>query len=137
MIKKLGLLLSVVALTFVLVACGGEDSPLAVYVDEHEEDLVAAFEAFGVGDASLSTSGNNEFIVRLETTADRYETMSGMAMFDSAGDAIEAFINDTRSDQIENLATAMANEIELDTLTIRVIVDFDGDELTNMTFTSR
>ena len=63
--------------------------------------------------------------------------MSNIGMFDSAGAAFEAFITDTRGGQLVDLATAIANEAGLEALTIRVIVNFDGEELTNITFASR
>jgi len=137
--KKLGLLLSALALVVVLAACGG-DSEIDTYLSENEETLTSIFENFGMGEFELTTSGDNELVASFETTADSYESMentSAIMGLDSVGETFAAFIDDVYSVHMYDLANAITNETELDSATVRIIVSFDGEELTNITFDSQ
>jgi len=138
MFKKLSLLLSVLFVATILVACGGGNSEIDNYLSDNEDTLVSIFGNMGLGDDfEMTTSGDNQLVVNFEVTEASYETMSGMAMFDDAGSAFEAFINDVSASHMYNLATAITNETDLDSATIRIIINFDGEELTTLTFNSQ
>lgn len=133
--KKLGLLLGVLVLGVVLVGCrGGGDNEIQTYLNENEATLVTIFGTLGLGEFELSTAGNDQLVATFELEDDTYQAMEAMGMFDSAAAAIEEFIVTMHTMNMRALAEVVEMETELDQVMIRIVVNFDEEELINLTF---
>jgi len=135
--KKLGLFLSVIAVAFALVACGGSTSEIQEYLDENIDNLTLIFDSLGLGDFELEAVGNDQIVATFELDDDTYDMMQGIlaiGSFGSVAEAVEVFIVDMHTVHMRALAAAIEVESELEQVMIRIIVNHDGDELANLTF---
>jgi len=135
--KKLGLLLGVFGILFMLVACGSS-SEMTNYIEENEEELLTIFESMELGAVELSTAGDDELVVTIETTQDEYDLLTEIrAIFDieETSEVFQMFILEQYTGLMQDLAFIIADETELDQVTIRIIVMLEERELVNETFT--
>ena len=136
--KKVKLLLSVLGLIVVLAGCSSS-SAISDYLSENEEMLTSIFDTMGLGTLRLSTSGDNELVATFAITADQYEDMEALIPLlgvEGVGDVLEAFIDASYSASMYQLAGVIANEADLSSARIRLVITLENQELANIVFDS-
>lgn len=116
------------------------NSEISNYLNENKELLTSIFDVMSLGVLNFSTLSNNELITTFETTAYLYEQLEAKVStlrVDNVGDVLETFIHEVHGRNMYNLAMSIANETGVESVIIRIIVTFEGDELTNVYFLGR
>ena len=138
--KKIGLMLAGLLVVITLTACSRNgNNAVRDYLDDNQEILVQMFDTFGLGTVELSATRDHELVATFTTTDAIYEQMEAVISFVGAADAsgvIERYIVEQHTVHMRNLATVIASEMELDEVTIRIVVNLNSDELVNLTFSS-
>lgn len=137
--KKIVGLLGTLVVALGLTACGGSSSEIETYLSENESSLEAIFDTLGLGELTLTTTGDDQLVATFEATQETYEIMADLRQtlgYETTGDVFEKFIVEQHTGNMGALATAISNESELDEVSVRIVVMFDGEELVNLTFTN-